>query len=183
MWRRPTARCCGSSTGKAASILQPVLISDGDLLVTVGDMMGGLGTRRLAVDARPQRMDGGGEVDVERAEAVLQRHRRAQRAMRTASTATSSRASISRTARASGRADATGTGNSCCWRIRTLLARALGGGRARAGQGDVRSGSPKFARSPAIEGKTWNHLVVRRRRAARAKRRRDGRVPAGGRAK
>ncbi len=34
---------------EGAAILQPVQTPDGDLLVTMGDMMGGIGTRRLAV--------------------------------------------------------------------------------------------------------------------------------------
>ena len=38
---------------EGASILQPVQTSDGDLLITMGDMMGGIGTRRLAVTHAP----------------------------------------------------------------------------------------------------------------------------------
>ena len=34
-------------------MLQPVRVSDGDLLLTGGDMMGGLGTRRIAVARGP----------------------------------------------------------------------------------------------------------------------------------
>jgi len=38
---------------EGAAILQPVQTSDGDLLITMGDMMGGIGTRRLAVTRGP----------------------------------------------------------------------------------------------------------------------------------
>jgi outer membrane protein assembly factor BamB len=38
---------------EGAAILQPVQTPDGDLLVTLGDMMGGIGTRRLAVTRGP----------------------------------------------------------------------------------------------------------------------------------
>ncbi len=38
---------------EGVSILQPVLISDSDLLITAGDMMGGIGARRLAVARGP----------------------------------------------------------------------------------------------------------------------------------
>jgi hypothetical protein len=38
---------------EATSILQPVLVSDSDLLLTAGDMMGGLGARRIAVARGP----------------------------------------------------------------------------------------------------------------------------------
>jgi outer membrane protein assembly factor BamB len=38
---------------EGAAILQPVQTPDGDLLVTMGDMMGGIGTRRLAVARGP----------------------------------------------------------------------------------------------------------------------------------
>ena len=38
---------------EGAAILQPVQTSDGDLLITMGDMMGGIGTRRLAVTPGP----------------------------------------------------------------------------------------------------------------------------------
>jgi outer membrane protein assembly factor BamB len=38
---------------EGAAILQPVQTPDGDLLVTMGDMMGGIGTRRLAVTRGP----------------------------------------------------------------------------------------------------------------------------------
>ena len=53
-------------------IVQPALISDGDLLITVADAMGGLGVRRLTIARGADRMDRRGALDVPRVEAVLQ---------------------------------------------------------------------------------------------------------------
>ena len=47
--RRPTARCCGSTRGQAAPIVQPALTADGDVLINAIGGPGGIGTRRLAV--------------------------------------------------------------------------------------------------------------------------------------
>ena len=79
----------------SASIVQPAVIGDRDVLINSSDTMGGQGLRRLAIargSAGPStgaatvrsdvegRVDGRGAVDKPRTEAVLQRLRRSQRA-------------------------------------------------------------------------------------------------------
>ena len=56
-------------------IVQPAVTADGGILIAAS---GDSGTRRLAVRARARRMDRRRAVDIERAEAVLQRLRRSR---------------------------------------------------------------------------------------------------------
>ena len=61
-------------------IVQPALVEGNSVLLSTGDGMGGVGMRRIAVCARPRRMDRRGALDVARVETLLQRLRRSQRA-------------------------------------------------------------------------------------------------------
>ena len=99
---------------EGASMLQPAVTADGGVLITTGDMYGGMGVRRLAVAQRAGWMDCQGSVDVERAEAVLQRLRGSQRLCLSDSTAAFWLASTYRTASANGRADDTATARCSC---------------------------------------------------------------------
>ena len=59
-------------------IVQPALTPDGDVLINAIAATGGVGTRRARDHARRRQMERRRALDVERAEAVLQRLRRAQ---------------------------------------------------------------------------------------------------------
>ena len=78
--RRPTARCSGSTrAAPGVSIVQPALTADGDVLIAGGDpAWAAAGMRRARGRARARRMDRRRALDVARAEAVLQRLRRAR---------------------------------------------------------------------------------------------------------
>ena len=139
-------------------IVQPALAPDGDVLITIGDAMGGLGMRRIAVAQGTRGMERRRALDVARAEAVLQRLRRSQgpclrlrrqhprvHRPRGRHAQVEGRTLRQRPARAAGRQD-------------LLLVLSEEGELAL-----VRATPDQFtevARFPAIEGKTWNHPVL-----------------------
>ena len=103
------------------SIVQPAVLAGGDLLIGSGSgLAANSGMLRVNVAHESGGMDRERTLDVDSTQAVLQRLRRSPRATPSVSTAAFSRASISRTARASGRADATATASSSCWPTRTF---------------------------------------------------------------
>ena len=118
------------------------------------------GMRRLAVTHAADGWTRRGALDVERAEAVLQRLRRPQRPRlrlrRQHPVVHRSR----RTARASGRAAATAAASSCCCADQDLLLVLSEEGELGAGDGDAGPVHRAGASSRRIEGKTWNHPVL-----------------------
>ena len=174
--RRPTARCSGSTRGQAAPIVQPALTADGDVLINAVGMTGGRGMRRLAVAHGAERMDRRRALDVERAEAVLQRLRRSQ------GPCLRLRRQHPRVHRPRGR-QAQVEGRTLRQRPARAAARsgpaagAVGGRRAGAGQRDARPVHGARA-VPGDRGQDLEPPGAGRRRPAGSQRRGDGRVPA-----
>ena len=151
--------CSGSTRGRAARSFSRRMTADGDVLVNTVYMNGGIGLRRVSVAhgsggwTRRERWTSIGlkpyfnDFVVHNGHAygfdgsILVVHRSAGRHAQV-----EGRALRQRPARAAG-----GSGPA---------AGAVGGRRARAGQGDARPVHRGRAVSGALEGKTWNHPVV-----------------------
>ena len=172
---RPTARRSGQHAWKGYPIVQPALTARRRRAVQRTTTSGGLRPRSPS-QPRHRRLDVDRALDVERAEAVLQRLRRPQGPRLRLRRHHPRRASISPTARASGRAAATATASSCCCPIRTCCWCS----RRKASSrwcGATPDRFTELARVPGTRRQDLEPPGARRRRAARPQRRGDGRLP------
>jgi hypothetical protein len=160
--------------------VQPAVIGPNDILITTAVSTGGVGTRRLAVTHGPNGWKAEGTLDLERAEAVLQRLRRAQRPVRSASTAPFFRASILADGKRKWKGGRYGNGQLVLLADQDVLLVMSEEGELAL----VAAATDEFrelARFKALDAQDLESPGRDPRHAADSQRRRDGRLPAAAR--